>query len=372
VVRVLRGNVARSVTEVTPGSLRSPHLLHSPPPPFTSHFHHQHSSSISRCAILKGFSPVPARSTSSVVTASIVQTHRAHSHLLIDRLSNIQIQHLRWPAPRSLPANKALLLLAGCLSDLSSRRPRSSVHLENWPVQFRHRTPPTFLTRSTITVRTLQIDIWWETIRVVSRATFLPSFPCPERDWADTMDNSLDTIAITRLLLIFDSVFFVNNHFAWEVSGDLHAPARPAKKDSFKYLTPTWGTFESSSRSLCFPTSWAMCLFVALSAYGLFFYFSSLLASLTLLLLYSRLYFTSMSFGVVHGFLLVEGFVLVSPLLDPLTRGAEGMHICTISAFTLQFSVMPHPHMLIFPFICAFCPLFYYLASLWEQSLTLL
>lgn len=80
-----------------------------------------------------------------------------------------------------------------------------------------------------------------------------------------------------------------------------------------------------------------------------------------------------MSFGIVHSFLLVEGgFFLLSPLLDPLARGAEGMHICTISAFILQLSVMPHLHMLIFPFLCAFCPLFYYLASVWEQSLTLI
>lgn len=97
-----------------------------------------------------------------------------------------------------------------------------------------------------------------------------------------------------------------------------------------------------------------MCLSVALSAYMLFFYICYLWASLTLLLLHSTS--RPCHFGVVHSFLLVEGFFLPSPLRDPLARGAEDMHICTISALGFQLSVMPHLHMLIFPFICAFYP----------------
>lgn len=66
-----------------------------------------------------------------------------------------------------------------------------------------------------------------------------------------------------------------------------------------------------------------------------------------------------MSFGVVHSFLLVEGGFFYYPHFWTLSqRGAECMHICTISAFVLQLSVMPHLHMLIFPVIVLFAPYF--------------
>ncbi|KAJ9486282.1 hypothetical protein VN97_g7062 [Penicillium thymicola] len=121
--------------------------------PFTSHFHHQHSSSIARCAILKGFSLVPARSTSSV------SFDRANS-------------------PSAFP------------------------------------TPPTtLLTRSTITVRTLQIYIWCETIRVTQLRS---------RDCFSFFDSTffVDTILLKRCLVIYTRQL-----------GQL--------KGSFKYLTPT-------------------------------------------------------------------------------------------------------------------------------------
>lgn len=122
--RVLRGNVARSVREVTPGSLRSPHLLFPPLFSLPLSSSTQHPSSIARCAILKGIQPNSAL-PHVICGHSFDRANPAHS------ISNRPV--IEYPDSASSltrasshPRKKH----SYCSPDLSDlfHRPRSSVH----------------------------------------------------------------------------------------------------------------------------------------------------------------------------------------------------------------------------------------------------
>lgn len=159
------------------------------------------------------------------------------------------------------------------------------------------------------------------------------------------MDNSLDTIAITRLLLIFDSLFFVDT-ILLERCLVIFARQLGLLKGFVQVFDANWRyvrvwfsvallSYILGNVLLC----GAICLHVIF-----IFLFSVAISHSSLTPFAIELHIHV--HRVAHSSLLVEGFFGPSPLLDPLARGAEDMHICTISAFILHLgsSQSCHPY----------------------------